>query len=518
MTYLEFKNKLRREIWPGGEPEKLKVAHDGHFLAAMIDLQKWVICLQANNTTVYQFCNTYWERYKTVLELPKARVRRIWTISNDDWEDRVWYQSGNFPEIERWADRLYQATKPDQTDLPALPLGFRYANTTTDYIDGVEVGRARTGIWAIHRRKLYVAPYLKSNEKLVVEWDGQKFDWKDDDLVDEKWWTQEVQEAVKSFVKWKHEWWYGEKPDGAAFKSDYDQQLADIIIDCRRKIEEQENEPISDLNGFVTQEMADDDAIVPATTDFITCFTADIGGGDNWDAVAAQMLAQNPGRIILGGDISYGAEYGTFLDNLALSIVYPALGDNDWDFDSTLAKYKTFFAATLKGNKRYYSHVYGPIQFFHIHGDSRDPDLEYVDATTSTESSIMGEWLRVQMALSTAKYKVVILHEAPFTSESTHTPGSRWMRWPFFTWGASLVLSGDGHCSEFIEGVDGMDYVVCGLGGRSIRSFGADTTGTILKQYNGNYGFLKLTCNCERLLVELINKEGVSIYTAEVTP
>ena len=127
----------------------------------------------------------------------------------------------------------------------------------------------------------------------------------------------------------------------------------------------------------------------------------------------------------------------------------------------------------------------------------------------------MGEWLRVQLALSTAKYKVVIGHHAPYTSEVNYSPGNLWMRWPFKTWGAHLYINGHAHIAELAI-VDGFPYLSCGIGGASLRGYGADTTGTQWK-YNSDYGFLKLTANCDALTVELMNRSSEVIQTVEIT-
>lgn len=514
-TYADFKTEMRRDLWPGGEPERLRQPHDRFFLAAMMDLQRNVPCLRQNNVTLFQFCNTYWERFKSVMEMPKGKVIRIYTIANSNWEDRVWYRSGNFHEIENWADTLVNLRKPGQTNVPSLPQGFRYPNR-----DANSEERARTGMWAIHNHRLYIAPQIQSNETVVMEWSGEKSVWADADPVAtvSGWWTQEVKEAIKAYVMWRHELFYGDKSAAAVFELDWLKQRAEIMHDCREKTKQQEDLP-RESGKWVTQEDLEDDAVPDESTTFTVCVTGDSGAvGDPLSEVAEAILGESPGRIILNGDITYGEEYadvvGAYFPDL--SKIFPTIGNHDIDFDSTLEAFQEYFTATLKGNKRYYDFVYGPFHFFMLATDPREEDGGYTNATTSTQTSAMGEWLRVKLAMSTAKYKIVVGHHAPYTSDVSYTPGNRWMRWPFKTWGANLYIGAHGHNAEYIID-DGFPYVQCGIGGHSLRAFGADTDADeIMEQFNSNYGFLKLTGNCSEATVELKTRAGVSVFTFDL--
>lgn len=513
-TYLDFKNELRREIWPAGEPEKLRVAHDKFFLAAMIDLQKWDPCLRANNVTIFLACNMGWERWKSWMDMPNGKVYRIYTIVGDNWQDKVWYWSREFVELENWASSLNGHKVPVNEGMPVLPVGNKYPERATDVTDG----RARVGAWAIWRHRLYLAPFIQSNEKVVLEWEGQKYKWEDGDPVDTDWWTQDVKEAVKSFVLERHEFWYGDRARAKDFKADYATQLSDLMWECREKTKEQDNEEVPVNNEYLRAEDLEDESTAVEELSYAVCVTGDSGLVDQpLEDVSAAMQAENPGRIILNGDISYGDEYqdvvGDFFTDLG--IIYPSIGNHDLDFQSTLVKYQAYFADTLKGNKRYYDFVYGPMHFFVLATDPREVDGGYVDATTSTQASIMGEWLRLKLAMSTAKYKIVVGHHAPYTSDVSYTPGNLWMRWPFQAWGATMYLNSHGHVFEHVR-VSDFDYVTIGLGGHSIRNFGANTSGTILKQYNTDYGFVKLIGDCDQLNVQLKNRNSELIYEFDI--
>jgi hypothetical protein len=238
-----------------------------------------------------------------------------------------------------------------------------------------------------------------------------------------------------------------------------------------------------------------------------------------------QILAINPGRVIFGGDNTYADTYESLFgdnwdnwltDDQSTNKLFAIPGNHDYDAEADLDAFKAFFAGNKGENKRYYAFVYGPFHFFMLDTDPRAEGLDYVDATTSVEDGEMMEWLRVQLAVSTAKYKIVVGHHGPYMSDTNYTPGNRWLRCPYKEWGADLYIGFHGHNFEHVE-VDEFNYITAGIGGHSLRAFGANTSGTIHKQYNSNYGFLKLTGNCDSLTIALIDRDGTEQYSFEYT-
>lgn len=82
--------------------------------------------------------------------------------------------------------------------------------------------------------------------------------------------------------------------------------------------------------------------------------------------------------------------------------------------------------------------------------------------------------LQNQLAASTAPWKIVILHQSPFSS-GDHGSFPR-LQWPFETWGADAVLSGHDHIYERIL-KNSFPYFVNGIGGASVYSFGTPVSG-----------------------------------------
>jgi hypothetical protein len=515
-TFKEFTDTLRGEIWPAGEAKTLKVSHTKQFMAALTDLQKNVSCLQKYNASTFPKCARYWEDGATVVQQPNGVVRRVFTIANGEWRDKVFFWPENYWQLQRWQKRLWEAVTPANLGLSSLPQGFRFDDGTVDST----IGRARVGIWTIYRQRIYVAPWLQSNETLVVEWDGIKDTWVDGDGIDELWWTVDVQEAVKLYVKWKHEFDYGEKSDGPELERAYFSKRADLMLECLKKTEQQQRKEIPESIQYLQQSTIDDDvAPAAASSQFVTCLIGDWGDDNpNTDAVIAQMFLQSPNLIVTLGDNVYDAnDPETLFAKFGTDVpVKPCWGNHDWsdvapnDLSALLGLFD------LPNNERYYDFVDGPVHYFVLDSDDREPDGGYIDATTSTQGSVMAIWLKVKMAVSTAKWKVVILHHSPYMSDASYTPGIRYMRWPFKTWGADVVMSGHGHVMEHVQ-TGSLDYFVCGIGGKELRAFGANTTGTILKQFDSDYGFLKLVSGCSDLVISLIDKQGEEQYSYTIT-
>ena len=115
-----------------------------------------------------------------------------------------------------------------------------------------------------------------------------------------------------------------------------------------------------------------------------------------------------------------------------------------------------------------------------------DSDGREADGNTST--STQAQWLQSQLAASTAPWKVVVLHEPPYSSGSGHgsTPA---LQWPFQAWGATAVIAGHDHIYERIV-KNGFPYFVVGTGGVSLYGFRDPPDPDSLVRFNANYGAL----------------------------
>lgn len=520
IPFSAFRQKVRELAFPKGEPENLVVPHDQMILAALVDLQENVPCLQANNVTVNRQCATMFSCGKTILELPHGVIRRVFTIANDDWCDRVYLRMTRLGEVESWSRNLLTYTSPtNPTTLPKLPFGFRYATAATDS----PYGRSRNGIFCIHNNRIIVAPWIQSNESVVVEWDGQKKEWGDADLI---WDDPVLFEAVQYWLMGKdylvH---HRDAENGTLMMGLYNDVRSRLMYECRERTRLRE---LQDVPGNTdsrvpdrepTVEEVDDDEIPTDDGTIVFANIGDFGNPSNGTAeedVANLVKSWVPDFILTNGDNIYapaadydeavGRFYGDYItDDLTTNRFWPAFGNHDWNDGGGSAGFTSYFR--LPNNGRYYDFVKGVVHFFVCSSDDQEPD-------GNTETSKQAVWLRAKMLLSTAKWKVVIIQDPPYTSEADDTPGITRSRWPFKDWGASVVLSGDSHLYERLE-VDGLPYIVNGAGGAGIHSFGTPLAESLFR--HAGYGAILCTASCDEFKMEFITPDDEVLDTLTLT-
>jgi hypothetical protein len=112
-------------------------------------------------------------------------------------------------------------------------------------------------------------------------------------------------------------------------------------------------------------------------------------GDNNYPLGAAETIDQNIGQYYHEFISPYVGSYDA---GAGSNRFFPSLGNHDWETGNTLP-YEDYF--TLPGNERYYDFVWGPVHFFVLDSDSREPD-----GILST--SIQAAWLQTQLANSTS--------------------------------------------------------------------------------------------------------------------
>lgn len=258
------------------------------------------------------------------------------------------------------------------------------------------------------------------------------------------------------------------------------------------------------------------ESTLAATTEGIRfAVIGDYGSGNkNAEAVANLVKSWDPDFIITTGDNNYpsGAastidhnigqfyhEYihpykGSYGEGASFNRFFPTLGNHDWDTASA-QPYLDYF--TLPGNERYYDFTWGPVHFFALDGDYREPD-------GVGRTSKQALWLRDQLAASASPWKIVYVHHPPYSS-GLH--GSiEWMRWPFQEWGASILLAGHDHLYERLL-IDGFPYITNGLGGGAIYSFKDALPGSQVR-FTGKHGAMLVEASEENLIFQFITIEG----------
>jgi len=279
LTAKQLRDSVLNQIWVSGIPENLvnRAADAPHIRApyellfdeTLAEIAKHVPCERTRNVDATAFLSTFFKGGMTVIDAPRGVIRRVYTVANGNHDDPVFYEQVNWPEPESWGrNAITSWVNPTNTGVtPALPLGFKRAEATLDRDeDSNEFGRARAGVWAIHDERLWVSPWLQSNEVLYVEWRGIKKTWGDNDLVND---DLDYRKAVYLYMKYGHERDYGDAqkaallhqrmPDGR-FIGQFDEALADLIEECRKRTALQPRQrQYAGERARLTEELTDDE-------------------------------------------------------------------------------------------------------------------------------------------------------------------------------------------------------------------------------------------------------------------
>jgi tartrate-resistant acid phosphatase type 5 len=191
---------------------------------------------------------------------------------------------------------------------------------------------------------------------------------------------------------------------------------------------------------------------------------------------------------------------------------YPSVGNHDWD--AGIAGWYSYFA--LPGNERYYDFVRGPVHFYAVDSDPREPDG---NGATSTQA----QWLQSALGASTSAWNFVYFHHPPYTSAARGNNVA--LQWPFMSWGAHAVLNGHEHQYERIM-KGAFPYFVVGTGGRSLSAFATTEPGSAVR-YSANYGALLVDAGTDSVVFRFYSISGGAggtlidryvLYPSEIVP
>ena len=205
-------------------------------------------------------------------------------------------------------------------------------------------------------------------------------------------------------------------------------------------------------------------------------------GDNNYDDGEATTIDANIGQYYADFICPYVGRYGP---GARENRFFPSLGNHDWNTRSL--PYVSYFE--LPGNERYYDFVWGNVHLFAIDSDRREPDGIRAD-------SVQAKWLQRRLTASKARWQIVYFHHPPYSSGSHGS--SVEMRWPYQSWGADLVLAGHDHHYERVE-LEGLTYIVNGLGGRSIYAIDDPIPGSVVR-YAGDFGAQLIEASATRLV------------------
>ena len=257
------------------------------------------------------------------------------------------------------------------------------------------------------------------------------------------------------------------------------------------------------------QSLQEQEISTEQTYPFEFAFTADDGATTQGDRESVRRIIRdrNPDFIIHGGDIDYEDDvennitvpWGKYRDQ---DRFWAALGNHDIDGDNGK---EVIDLLRFPNNSRYYNRGYRNVEVF-IYNSGWDTGSVLREPHGNDVNSQQGKWLRTKLAASTARFKIVVMHHPPYTN-GIYSPGFPDIRLPFKSWGADIVLSGHAHIYERFY-VDSFPYVVCGIGGHSLRALPTTFTQEPEVQFNENYGCL--FCKVDRFNMEfrLIDNQG----------
>lgn len=271
-TFGELKTKIKANVFPTGEAPNLVAAHNKAFVDALMDLQEWVDCLQQDNTQLVDQCATLFNCGLTVFDAPRGIIRSVSVIdrvnattgkedatADLDWCAEIYYRQidpclmhgflargktlGCCPNIPAFfcLSTANKGAFPAPTDeglgnLPLLPLGHHYGQASTD-----ATCRSLTGVWAIERGHIYIAPWIQSTETAVVRWDGLKRSWADADIIDDDpLFERAIEEWVRADHAGKFDRDYAEETRA---RSAYNDARQTLIHQCREETRTRECEP-----------------------------------------------------------------------------------------------------------------------------------------------------------------------------------------------------------------------------------------------------------------------------------
>ena len=253
---------------------------------------------------------------------------------------------------------------------------------------------------------------------------------------------------------------------------------------------------------------------------------SDYGSADTNESKVSQMVrGWNPEFIITAGDNFHktltpletmiGQYYRWSFPNF-----FPTAGNHDitdpvnyYLNDATYLTNFTDYFSWLPGNRRYYTITKGEVQFFFYNSDfggvaSYCPNERKIWEVDSLKiNSRQANWLKTELARSSAKFKIVVSHYPPYfsfpydidTTTTVNCNGSPYklnmrvdtlfkqLRLPFKEWGADMVINGHTHCGELLE-VEGLKYYLQLSGGAALGNWFANRNPHSKFFYKSDFG------------------------------
>ncbi len=227
-------------------------------------------------------------------------------------------------------------------------------------------------------------------------------------------------------------------------------------------------------------------------------------GDNNYPSGAASTIDKNIGQYYHDFIYPYTGRYGA---GAPVNKFFPTLGNHD-GATAGGQPYRDYF--TLPNNERYYTFTQGPVQVFVL-------DSGTGESSTVSSTSTQGQWLRKELAASTACWRIVTMHHPPYSSGvHSSTPA---LQWPYARWGATAVLAGHDHDYErIIDPATKLPYFVNGIGGTSLYPTIFTLPGSAAR-FSGDYGAMRVDANpaTNTLTFQTITRGNLLVDTYRIT-
>jgi hypothetical protein len=228
------------------------------------------------------------------------------------------------------------------------------------------------------------------------------------------------------------------------------------------------------------------------------------------DNAILAAAADTKNVIFMGDGADATTTYATANDTLKNAIIaaggkiYACDGNHDWD-GTNENSFPTYYdlASNNNAGKFYYSVVLGQMEFFFINDNPEDADnAGGINATAAAfQASTMGQWIVNKIAASTARWKIVVIHHAAYSSSAANS-GYASNRWNWSALGVHMVLQAHNHGIERIN-KDGIYFYTVAMGGGAYHGWNAKLPETEFRVESGaTYGYLKIHDGANDLVLE----------------
>lgn len=248
-----------------------------------------------------------------------------------------------------------------------------------------------------------------------------------------------------------------------------------------------------------------------------TAIRSKTGGIASITTATAHGLANSDWVTVLDvGGTGYNGQLGPIVVTGATTFTYPI---TDLAFEAPTADiggYVQIIPPPFLGVQfqRYYVRHFPVADFFMLDGGYNSAGA-MLEPDGNTIGSVQYQWLQYQLGISTAPWKIAVLHPPPYSSGNNQYGGWPALRWDFGPLGLDLVLSAFEDSYERLI-VGGVPYIVQGLGGRAPTGFGPPVAGSQFR-YNAKNGYSIFDIAPKSLTQYFYSLDGTLIDTFALT-